>query len=59
MQLLELSMICWVRRPADNEAFVVRRAWFGDDVEVDVGDLLVGDFAVVLEHRARLAMSCE
>lgn len=59
MKLLEISVICRVRRPTDDETFVVRRARFGDDVEVDVRDLLVGDFAVVLEHRARSAMSCE
>ena len=48
MELLEIIMFCLVSRPADDESFIVRCARLGDNVEMDVGNLLMSDPAIVL-----------
>lgn len=48
MQLLHFFLRGLLRGPADDKTFCVRLAGLRDDVEVDVGDLLVGNPAIVL-----------
>ena len=50
MQLLELVVIGLLGRPANDETLVVRSRGLGDDVEVDVIDLLVCKPSVILQQ---------
>ena len=50
MQLLELVVIGLLGRPANDETLVVRSRGLGDDVEVDVEDMLVCYLPVVLRY---------
>lgn len=45
LQLVHRRLLCW---PTDDEALGVGWTGLGDDMKVDVVDLLVGDPAVVL-----------
>ena len=58
MQLLELILRDLVRRPADDETLLVRRARLRDNVEVDMADLLVGELAVVLHGHGISGLHC-
>ena len=49
MQLLQLVLGNFVRRPANDETFVIGCSGLGDDMEMDMVDLLVSDTTVVLK----------
>ena len=48
MKLLELIHGRLLGRPADDEALCIACSWLGDNVEVDVIDLLMSDTSIVL-----------
>ena len=48
MELLELSVVGRLRRPPDDQTLLIGGRGLGDDVEVDVVDLLVCDSPVIL-----------
>lgn len=56
MQFLHFVLRGLLRGPADDKTFGVGFAGLGDNVEVDVGDLLVGNPAIVLRRTRQKVM---
>ena len=56
MKLLQVIVVRLVSRPANDETFGVRGSRLGNNVEVYVIDLLVGDPSVVLQLHQHLKL---
>ena len=48
VQRLQSSVVCRLGRPANDQTLIVGRRRLGNDVEMDMVDLLVRDPAVIL-----------
>lgn len=50
MELLKVLLRGLVRRPANDETFILGDTGLGNDVEMNMVDFLVSDAPVVLRH---------